>query len=100
MDATFSLARLIEEFNALCEAKDFEGAEELLAGALARQPQHEPFLHYQFGKLYAQWNKLSSAVNHLTRAAELANGKRDEIFMIQVVEELKQARNRQLMQQP
>lgn len=100
MDVTFSLARLIEEFNALCEAQDFEGAENLLTRALTRHPEHDAFLHYQFGKLYSQWNKMSSAVGHLTKAAELAHSKRDEIFMIQVTEELKHARKRQMQQTP
>jgi hypothetical protein len=100
MDAPLTLARLMEEFSALLESHDFEGAEELLSISIGSWPKNEAFLHFQFGRLYRAWNKMSSAVNHLTKAAELTNSAADEILLIQVVEELKLARKRQFEQTP
>ncbi len=100
MDAALSLAGLVEEFNALVEAQDFEGAEELLAQAISQHSKHEPYLHFQMGRMYLQWNKLSSAINHLSKAAEMAKQNSDEFFVLQVVEELKLAKKRQVGQRP
>lgn len=109
MDASFPVAGLIEEFEALLETCDFEGAEELLAGALSGPGIEsgagisvglEAFYHFQYGRLYSRWNKLTSAVNHLQRAAELAKSRGDELFVIQVVSELKAVKARQVGQRP
>ena len=100
MDAEIAVTGLIEDFEAHLESGDFEGAEEILAGALSGQPRLEAFYHYQFGRLYGRWNKLTSAINHLTRSAELAKLNGDEIFLIQVSAELKSAKDRQAQQRP
>ncbi|MBX3020914.1 MAG: hypothetical protein KF799_04495 [Bdellovibrionales bacterium] len=100
MDAAFPLAGLISEFNELTEARDFEGAEELLSGALSASSQYEAFLHFQLGRLYTQWNKMTSAVNHLSRASELAFAASDHILLLQISEELKTAKRRQAGQRP
>lgn len=98
MDAPLTLKGLMEELAALLEGGDFPGAEELLARALSAMPvQYEPFLHLQFGRLYARWNKLTSALNHFGRAAELA---RDEMLLVQIVEEIRAAKHRQAEQAP
>jgi hypothetical protein len=100
LDAPFTLARLIAEFNALIRERDFEGAEELLTAGLNLFPANESFLHFQFGRLYREWNKLTSAINHLIRAVELCVASGDEILQIQVLEELKTTRESQLGQCP
>ena len=100
MDAEIPIEGLIEEFNGLLSEGDFEGAEELLAGAVGGSPHFQGFLHYQYGRLYKQWNKLSSAIVHLTTAAEMAQVANDRLFVLQVLEELKDAKRRQLGQRP
>jgi len=100
MDAAFTLTRLIEELGILVSEKDFEGGEELLSGAFGLFPKHEAFLHYQFGKMYVQWNKMSSALVHLAKAAELAKQAEDEVLTVQAVEELRTAKKLQALQAP
>lgn len=100
MDAQIPAARLIEDFEAHLESGDFEGAEEILAASMGGQPRLEAFYHYQYGRLYGRWNKLTSAINHLAKSAELAKLAGDEIFLIQVSAELKVARDRQASQRP
>lgn len=101
MDVAFTLTGLIEEFTECMDTGDFEGAEMVLSSALSGPAsQFEPFLHFQFGRLYRRWNKMTSAVNHLNRAAELAHGAKDEIFLLQVLEELKAAKSEQAKQKP
>lgn len=106
MDAAFSFAGLSEELGGLLEDHDFLGAEELLTMALGRcrmagaPRKQEAFIHYQFGRLYREWNKLSSAINHLNLAAELAALEADSILLVQIVEELKLARKGQHAQRP
>lgn len=100
MDASFPLAGLIEEFNMLIDAQDYEGAEELLLMHLGSQPRFEPFLHFQMGRMYSEWNKMSSALNHFTKAAELSKAAADELFLLQVLDEIKRARKRQAEQAP
>lgn len=101
MDASFSPSGLIEELNGLIDDGDFEGAEEVLTSALASAPaRYESFFHYQLGRIYSKWNKMTSAVNHLSRAAELAHSSGDEIFLLQVSEELRSARAKQDLQKP
>jgi hypothetical protein len=91
----------MEELNGLLEAHDFEGAEELLAGGIGAAPERlQAFFHYQFGRVYSRWNKLTSAVNHLTKAAELAHLQGDELFLIQVTDELRSAKAKQTSQKP
>jgi hypothetical protein len=91
---------LIEEYQRLLGSRDFEGAEDLLAAALGGSPKIDGHLHFQLGRLYVQWNKLTSALNHLLKAAELAKGAGDEIFVLQVMEEIKLAKQMQLRQCP
>lgn len=100
MDASLSLTGLIEEYNALLEARDFEGAEGILARALSAPSQFEPFIHFQMGRLYTEWNKMTSAVNHLSKAAELAALAKDQMFLLQVTEELRRAKRLQSLQMP
>ena len=100
MDAAFTIEGLVEEFESLVDAGDFEGAEELLARSLSARPQLEAFFHFQYGRLYARWNKLTSAQNHLHKAAELARLKGDDLFAIQVVSELKAVKEKQGSQRP
>lgn len=100
MDAEISVEALIGEFEAHLDTGDFEGAEELLAVAIGARPALEAFFHFQFGRLYSKWNKLTSAVNHLNKAAELAKNRGDDLFVIQVVSELKAVKQKQLGQRP
>ncbi|HMN68249.1 MAG TPA: hypothetical protein PKC28_06885 [Bdellovibrionales bacterium] len=79
---------------------DLSGGEELLHRAIGERPDLAAFFHFQFGRLYARWNKLTSATNHLNLAAELAHSKGDELFTIQVVNELSEVRRRQAEQRP
>lgn len=100
MDATYTLARLSEELSGLLEECDFEGAEELLTSAMGSLPKHEPYLHFQLGRVYSRWNKLSSAVLHLSKAAELAHVSENEMLMAQVIEELSRTKKKQFTQMP
>jgi hypothetical protein len=101
VDAQITAAGLIEDFEAHLESGDFEGAEEILAATIiGSQPRLEAFCHYQYGRLYGRWNKLSSAIHHLAKSAELAKLAGDEIFLIQVSVELKAAKDRQAGQKP
>jgi hypothetical protein len=100
MDAPLTLAGLIEEFNDLVENKDYEGGEELLSFAMGTLPKHQAFLNFQMGKMYVRWNKMSSALAHLGKAAELAKQSDDEVLAVQIVEELRFARRVQSEQQP
>jgi len=102
VDAAFSLAGLVEELGALLDAEDFEGAEELLTRALTASggSKYDPFLHFQIGRVYIKWNKLSSALQHLGLAAEMAKLRDDEVLLFQVLEEFKSAKGLQLGQRP
>ena len=100
MDVAFSATRVIEELESLLTGGDFEGGEELLAQAMAQAPKLEAFFHFQYGRLYARWNKLTSAANHLTQAIELSQLRGDELFTLQVLSELKSVRDRQVLQSP
>lgn len=101
MDASFALTGLIEEFTQSLDQGDFEGAEEILSGALSTLPsQYEAFVHFQMGRLYNRWNKLTSSLNHLSLAAELAHKSQDQLFLLQVREELKAVKNAQTFQRP
>jgi hypothetical protein len=101
VDAAFSPSGLIEEIAGLLAEGDFEGAEEVLTGALTSAPsRYESFFHYQLGRIYVKWNKMTSAMNHLSRAAELAHSAGDEFFLLQVSEELRAARAKQEAQKP
>ena len=100
MDAAFALEGIITEFGELLEAHDFEGAEELISAALSSTPDYQALLHYQMGRLYRRWNKLTSALNHLGLAAELAHAANEKIFLIQVMDELRACRDAQARQRP
>ena len=100
MDEALALARLIEEFNLCREQGDQEGAEAVLYSALELGPDFEAFVHFQFGRLYGEWNKLTSAINHLSRAAELLDTRRDVTLWIQVTGEIESLRQRQALQKP
>jgi len=98
VDAAFTVTRLSEDLSSLIEGGDFEGAEELLSSALGTHPQWTAFIHYQFGRLYHRWNKLSSALSHLNHAVEGSAG--NELFMVQVLDELNSVRKEQRGQRP
>lgn len=101
MDVAFSASRLMDELNGLLESHDFQGAEELLSQTIGTAPERlHGFFHFQYGRLYVRWNKLTSAVNHLTKAAELAHMAGDEIFLLQVADELRAAKSKQSAQMP
>lgn len=100
MDAAFPVEGLIQEFGQLLDARDYEGAEELMVAALATPSQFEALLHYQLGRLYRRWNKMTSALNHLTRAAELAQAGGERIFLIQIMDEYRAAKDAQTRQTP
>lgn len=95
-----SVQSIIEVFEAHLESGDFQGAEEILAAAIGGGSRLEAFYHFQFGRLYGRWNKLTSAINHLSKSAELAKSAGDELFLIQVSTELKSAKDRQASQRP
>lgn len=102
MDVALTLEGLISDLNDLLEVDDFEGAEALMLIALA-SPLHierEYFLHYQLGRVYSQWNKMSSSIAHYGLAAELAYQRADEVFLLQIREDLKSAKKRQHEQKP
>lgn len=100
MDVALALTRLTEDFNALLEENDFEGAEELLSAALHNQQAVRPFLHFQLGRLYHRWNKLTSAVHHLTHAVDLSIAEGNQLFLVSVLDELNQVKRQQLDQRP
>ena len=98
MDATFSLTRLSEDLSSLVEGGDFEGAEEFLSGCLGQYPDMSAYFHFQLGRLYHRWNKLSSAVQHLNFAVDAAAG--NELFLVQVLDELNSVKKVQRVQRP
>jgi hypothetical protein len=98
MDAPLTLEGLDELVNFLITDGDYEGAEEILYSALGTMPENEKHIHFHFGKIYAKWNKLSSAMNHLGKALELSAG--DEQFITQVEREIKRVKVLQLGQKP
>ncbi len=100
MDAAFALARLTENVNSLLEDGDFAGGEELLEAALARHPDLSPYLHFQLGRLYRRWNKLTSAIHHLHHAVEGAQAGGERLFLIQILDELNLAKRDQHDQRP
>lgn len=100
MDAALTLARLSETVNSLIADGDFAGAEEILITALAQSPDVSPYLHFQLGRLYRQWNKLTSAIHHLHHAVEAAQAANENLFLIQILDELDQAKNQQREQRP
>lgn len=100
MDVEISVEGLISPFNELLEAGDFEGAEAHLSAGLALFPELHALVHFQFGRLYLKWNKLSSAVSHLGTAAELAHSSKDLVLLSIIQIELKSARQNQLGQKP
>jgi hypothetical protein len=100
VDAPLTLEGLISELNDLLDLEDFEGAEALLLMSMAAHAEREFFLHYQLGKVYSRWNKMSSAIAHYTKSAELAHERADEVFLIQIREDLKTAKRRQAEQKP
>ncbi len=100
MDAAFALARLTEDVNALIEDGDFEGGEELLESAFARHPELSTYLHFQMGRLYRRWNKLTSAIHHLHHAVERAQAEGENLFLIQVLDELTLTKRDQQGQRP
>lgn len=100
VDAAFALARLNESAAALMEDGDFEGAEELLSAAFIEHPKFTPFLHFQMGRLYRRWNKLTSAIHHLHHAVEATQAQGQDLFLIQILEELNLAKRDQSSQKP
>lgn len=82
---------------------DWTGAEEILGAALGRKnlKAYRALLHYEFGRLYQRWNKLSSAVSHYERALdELVRPRSERQFRLIILQELRSAREAQASQQP
>ena len=100
MDVEISIEGLITPFNELLESGDFEGAEAHLASSLGQYPSLQALIHFQFGRLYVRWNKLSSAMSHLGTAAELAHAANDHVLLSIVQLEFKSARQIQVGQKP
>lgn len=100
MDAALALARLSEDVSSLIADGDFEGAEELLSGAFTVHSERSAFLHFQMGRLYRRWNKLSSAIHHLHHAVDAAQASGESLFLIQILEELNLAKKVQHEQRP
>lgn len=90
---------MISEFGDRLANRDFEGAEALLTAALETAPGPAgAFVHLQFGRLYREWNKLTSAIDHLHRATEVAGV--DVLMRMQIAEELKMLKHRQAGERP
>jgi predicted negative regulator of RcsB-dependent stress response len=100
VDVEITVEGIVSPFNDLLEAGDFEGAEAHLSASLGLHPYLHALLHFQFGRLYIRWNKLSSAVSHLGTAAEAAHASNDFILLSIIQTELKLARQNQLGQKP
>lgn len=100
MDVEISPEGIVSGFNELLEASDFEGAEAHLMLQLGQASQFEALVHFQFGRLYIYWNKMSSAVSHLTQAAEIAFRENDRTLLALIQSELKSAKQKQLLQRP
>lgn len=100
MDASLAASRLVEDLNVLLAEKDFEGAEEFLSSALNGPAPQKLIAHYQLGRIYIEWNKLSSAITHLEAAVDLAHETNERLFLIQIVSELDRAKNFQRRQRP
>jgi uncharacterized protein HemY len=98
LDAALTLTRLSEDLALLLEEGDFSGAEELLSATLGQHPEWGGFIHFHLGRVYRKWNKLSSAVQHLNYAVDAAVD--NELFLVQVLDELNQARRDQNLQRP
>lgn len=98
MDAEISPSGLIEELDALVESGDFEGGEEVLARALAGAAgSMAAFYHFQYGRLYTRWGKLSSAIAHFHQAIDHST---DALFTMTVAQELRVVRERQMAERP
>jgi tetratricopeptide (TPR) repeat protein len=91
---------LFEEYATLYEESDYEGAEEILAQLLSLSPVLEARIHYEYGRLYVRWNKLSSALKHFAVAAEKAHQRKDLLLLAQINVETKFAKDRQAEQKP
>lgn len=100
MDVEIPLEGLMHTLSDLVEGGDFEGAEAHLNSCLSEASQYEALLHLEFGRLYARWNKMSSAIAHLTKAAEIAHSKNDQSLLLQIRMELKSAKRMQSEQKP
>lgn len=104
MDASLALAGIIDSYTQAMVEQDFLGAEVLLNQGLTvcrlSTGSSEAFLHFYFGKLYREWNKLSSSLNHLQLAAELAHANSDHLLLIQIQQELKTVQDHRVQQRP
>lgn len=100
MDVEIPFEGLMLALSDLVEAGDFEGAEDHLNSCLAEASQYEALLHLEFGRLYLRWNKMSSAIAHLNRAAEAAYTRGERAVLLQVRMELKSAKLAQAEQKP
>ena len=99
MDATFDAAQLASAVAEYLDDRDYEGAEVFLTLALVDAPATpRTFLHLQFAKLYREWNKLTSALDHLHRAVEIEGV--DVFLRVQILDELKSLKSRQTAQRP
>lgn len=82
------------------DQQDLEGAEGFLSAALAGPSSVQLMAHYQLGRLYLDWNKLSSAIAHLEQAVDLAQSEKENLFLIQIMSELERAKKIQRSQCP
>ena len=100
MDVALTLKRLNEDLSSLIEGGDFEGAEEFLSASLGNHPEYHAFIHFQFGRLYHRWNKLSSAIHHLHHAVDLTIAQGNELYLVSILDELNAVKRRQSDQRP
>ena len=91
---------LFSEYLELLECEDFPGAEEVLAQLLVVSPHMEIKVHFEYGRMYVRWNKLSSALQHYLLAAEKAHQAQDFLLLAQINMEIKHARHQQKEQRP
>jgi thioredoxin-like negative regulator of GroEL len=90
---------LIDALDQLLTNRDFEGAETLLYDALASWPvKRHAELHLHLARVYRAWNKLTSAIDHVMRAAE--RGTTDAGVRRQIDEQLASLRRAQSEQNP
>lgn len=91
---------LSEQLEVMLAESDYSGAETILERMVEANQWNPAVLHLQFGRLYKQWNKLTSALNHLVKAAELANRQADELLVMQIREEIRFIKRHQSAQCP
>ena len=98
MDAALAAAGLDQALAELLANRDFDGAETLLYDALTRAPAElRAEVHLALARVYAAWNKLTSAIDHVLRAAE---GASDPGLRRRIEDQLTTLRRAQATQDP